>query len=435
MFYFALAVFLAAAAEPQEGPPSSQTATPEQKPRSDKKDLEARVAELEREVERLRQNEDEAAPQSAQPPPPAATSANLLNPTVTAIGNGLYRYDDRAVGEAGERIDNNFNVREVELDLRAAVDPFADGVVIASFESERVGEFEAGIEEGYVNIKRLPFPVFDDPPLGLKLKVGRFRPEIGRINRLHLHDLPQMTRPMVIEEFFGEEGFVGNGLSAQFFIPTPFDEESALELTAQLLTGGGVLIAPGPPQSPAAVGNLRWFRTVAGAHNFDLSLIFHFGRTDPEATLNAMTYSADFLYKWKPLRGGEFRSFVVGGQVFYTRRAFLEEVDTDGDGQIDASERRDTNPLGYFAFTQYQLDRSTYLGVRWDDTAAIAGDQFRRRAVSGYLTWYTSEFLRFRVGYERRLSDIAEENGRNSAFAEINLVFGAHPPEPFWVNR
>ncbi len=384
----------------------------------DRKDLERRLQDLERELQRMR-----------------VQGPNVFNPTLSVIGNGLYRYDDRPVFVDDDRIDKQFNLREVELDLRAAVDPFADAVVIVSLESATPGEFETSIEEGYVVIKRLPVPLLDEPPLGLKLKAGRFRTETGRINRLHLHDLPQISRPLVIEEFFGEEGFVANGLSVQLFVPTPFDEASAVELTAQALSGGGVAVADGPARFPGAVGNLRWFRTFASAHNVDLSLLAHFGRTDPAGELRAVTYGADFLYKWKPLRGGEFRSFLLGGELLYSDRDFLGLVDTDGDGVPDASEKRTARPFGYFAFAQYQLARSLYVGARWDDTRTIADDATRRRAVSGYLTWYTSEFLRFRVGYERRFSDVSDEDGRDSAFAELNVVFGAHPPEPFWVNR
>ncbi len=400
------------------------------------KPAEQRIADLENELQRLRlQAPDEHF--DSLPPVPASgnASANVFNPTLTVIGNGLYRYDDRAVMDGDTRIDNQFNLREVELDLRAAVDPFADGVLIVAFPSATSGAFEAEIEEGYVNIKRLPLPLLDEPPLGLKLKLGRFRTETGRINRLHLHDLPQISRPLVTEEFFGEDGFIANGLSAQTFIPTPFDEESAVELTAQALAGGGVALADGPARRPAFVGNLRWFRPFAESHNVDLSFIFHFGRTNPEATLNALTYSADFLYRWKPLRGGEFRSFVLAGQVFYSRRAFLEDMDTNGDGIPDAWTMRRTSPLGYFAWAQVQLSRRTYLGARWDDTASIMNAATRRRAITGTVTWYASEFLRFRLGYEHRFSDLAEEHGRNSAFAELVFVFGSHPPEPFWVNK
>ena len=404
------------------------------------KPVEERVKELEAEVERLKLQMPEAEPEEngevAVEAPPAQVSPNALNPTVTAVGNGLYRYDDQAVVlEEGEAVDNRFNLREVELDFRAAVDPFADGVFILAAESEVPGEYEVGIEEGYAVIKRLPVAVLDEPPLGLQLKIGRFRPEIGRINVLHLHDLPQMTRPLTTEEWFGEEGYIGNGASARVFLPTPFDEDSALELTGQILTGGGAAVADGAGDSPAEVANLRWFRTFGEAHNVDLSFIFHHGRTDAAATRSAFTGAVDFLYKWKPLRRGESRSFVLGGQGFLGERDFAEEIDSDGDGEPDALVEGSASPGGYFAFAQFQTTRTTYLGARWDDTSTITDDQLRRRAVGGYAAWYASEFLRLRLGYEHRLSDLEAEDGRNSLFAELNVVIGAHPPEPFWVNK
>ncbi len=431
----ATSLFLPSAAGAQQPAPPPAPAPRPARPA----DLAGRVEQLEAEVERLRlqlPDEDaEGEEGEVEPAPQAPTaSANAFNPTVTVVGNGLYRYDDRAVLADDAAIDNTFNLREVELDFRAAVDPFADGVVIVALESEVPGEFEAGVEEGYVRIKRLPVPVLDEPPLALQFKVGRFRPEIGRINVLHLHDLPQMIRPLVTEELFGEEGYVGNGISARVLLPS-FDDESATELTVQALTGGGVAVADGPTDSPAAVANLRWFRSFGGEHNVDLSAIFHTGRTDADGERNAFTYSADFLYKWKPLRRGEFRSFVLGGQVFASQRDFLEEIDSDGDGEPDMVEERDSSPVGYFGFAQFQAARTVYLGARWDDTATVADDSLRRQAIGAYATWYTSEFLRFRLGYEHRISDLAEEDGRDSVFAELNFVFGAHPPEPFWVNR
>src|SRR5260221_660144 len=82
-----------------------------------------------------------------------------------------------------------------ELDARAAVNPSADAVLILSFESEFPGDASASVEEGYVTLKRLPF--LEQPPLGLKLRAGRFRPSFGLINVLHTHDLPQSVRPLV----------------------------------------------------------------------------------------------------------------------------------------------------------------------------------------------------------------------------------------------
>lgn len=386
----------------------------------DPSDLASRIGALEEELEALRLASLDTFVETVTPAAETQALPNIFNPTLTVFGSGLYRFDHRA----------SFNLREVEIDLRAAVDPHADGVVIVAFESEVPGEFEAAVEEGFITIKRLPIPILDEPPLGLKLKVGRFRTEIGRINRLHLHDLPHVFRPLVIEELFGPEGFVASGVSAQFFLPSP-SESSALELTLQAVAGGGVSIADSPARFPGFVGNLRWFSAIADDHQIDLSLVFHAGRTDDAGDLWATTYAADVLYKWKPLRRGEYRSFLIGGEVFYARRRFLEPVDATPEAE---EQTRRTAPFGYFAFTQIQLSRGAYVGARFDDTRTIADDDAARRAISGYLTLYASEFLRFRLGYEHRFS--ADEEARlHSAFAELTFVFGAHPPEPFWVNR
>ena len=61
-------------------------------------------------------------------------------------------------------------------------------------------------------------------PLGLKFQIGRFRPSFGKFNTLHTHDLPQSTRSLLTEEFLGEEGFISQGVSTDFYLPTPWSE-------------------------------------------------------------------------------------------------------------------------------------------------------------------------------------------------------------------
>ena len=158
------------------------------------KDLEKRLAEAEK-----RQSQ--------------TTSANpltVLNPRLTVVGDFLWRFDDRKVfldnDPANPRIDDTINMREVELDLRASVDPFVEAVGVLSLESEVPGEFEASVEEFYAVVKSLPLPLWETPPLGTKIKVGRFRTEFGLNNKSHTHDLPQSDRPLALVEFLGEEG-------------------------------------------------------------------------------------------------------------------------------------------------------------------------------------------------------------------------------------
>ncbi len=142
-------------------------------------------------MEQEKEAEQSAPSQSAQSA--AQSFPGALNPAISVIGNFVGRADtQRVFNDSGDRIDNKMNLREAEIDMRVPIDPYADGVLIASLESESPGKFSAGVEEGYVTIKKLPF--LDEPPLGLKLKVGRFRPTFGLFNILHTHDLPTTFR-------------------------------------------------------------------------------------------------------------------------------------------------------------------------------------------------------------------------------------------------
>src|SRR5690349_22622613 len=104
------------------------------------------ISELRSEIEAL---EDDIARARAKASLPATQSASAFNPAITVFGNFLARGDSRPVfvddDPSSPRVDDRFLLREVELDFRAAIDPWADGVVIATFEAEEPGEYEAGI--------------------------------------------------------------------------------------------------------------------------------------------------------------------------------------------------------------------------------------------------------------------------------------------------
>lgn len=404
--------------------------------------LKNQIAEMQQQMrqmmERIEQLEKEKAaePETAQQPAAQPQSIlGALNPAISVITNFVARADSKIVRNAdGDRVDNKFNLREAEIDLRAPIDPYADGVLIASIESESPGKFSAGVEEGYVTIKKLPF--LDEPPLGLKLKLGRFRPAFGKFNILHTHDLPTTFRSLPTAEFMGEEGFIQNGASGNFFIPTPWDAESSLDGTLEIFNGGDVAISPKSKSGPAYLGHLRWYRTFQDAHSLDLGWSSY---VHPAANgASADFHGLDFMYRWKPLRQGEYKSFLFGGEAMFARHAYPK---ADEPPEVaHAISRRGLQsgkgtPFGYSLFGQWQFDQRTYAGLRWDQTTTLFDPKLMRRSVTPYLSYYLSEFLRARLSYEHRWSDLFTENNRNSFFFELNWVFGAHPPEPFWVNK
>jgi hypothetical protein len=394
------------------------------------KRLESRLEEL----QMLRNATETEAPAAAVPPATAPqTMPGALNPAIAVVGNLVGRVDSQKVfNEEGNRIDNKILLREAEIDMRVPVDPYADGVLITALESETPDDFSVGIEEGYVNIKKLPF--MDRTPLGLKLKAGRFRPLFGAINLLHTHDLPQTFRPLPVQEFLGSEGFVEDGISANFFLPSP-GENSSLDFAFDVLSGGGIAVSPDPDSRMAYLGHLRYYQSFKDSHSLQLGWSSYF-HPEGNGIREADIHGFDFMYRWKPGRMGEWKSFLLGGELMFGRRAYPEAFEMpDVSRAIEGRDPGAGKPLGYYVFTQWQLNRRTYAGVRWDKTDVLYDPSLRRRSITPFVSYYFSEFLRFRLNYEHRWSDLFTENRRNSVYAELNFLLGSHPPEPFWVNK
>jgi hypothetical protein len=376
----------------------------ERRQREELLDLQSQIDALEEELEATRR--------ASAPPPPGA---NAFNPQITVFGSFLARIDDQPVyledDPAAERIDDSMSLREAEVDLRAAIDPWADGVLILASEAEVPGEFETGIEEGYLTLKKLP--LVDTAPAGLKLKAGRFRPAFGRFNKIHLHDLPSVDYPRSFATFLGDEGYIQDGVSGQFFLPS-ISESSTLEGTLELLGGGDLPLAEDARSSElAGLAHVGWFNELSQAQSLDL------GASGWTEGSDRTLVGVDATWKWKPHATGQWRSLLVGGELFAS--------DVDDDSSDDA--------LGYFGWAQYQFSRNTYLGVRYDRAEELEDASLVTHTYSTYLTYYTTEFLRFRLGLDHAESDVEHEDGRNSAFLELTFVFGAHPVEPYWVNR
>jgi len=342
--------------------------------------------------------------------------SNLFNPGITVFGNFLARSDDTRVyvddDPTADRVDDRFHLREFEVDFRAAIDPWADGVLIVAHEADAPGTTDTAIEEGYVTLKKLP--VLDSAPGGLKVQVGRFRPGFGRFNQIHLHDLPQPSYPASLGNFLGPEGWIDDGVSGQFFLPSPSDTQT-LEATAAVLNGGGMPIADGQDGSNLAVlGHVKWFADLGLGKNVEV------GVSGLQSDVDHRLLGADATYKWKPADAGEWESFLIGGELF---QADLNEAGLAGD------------PLGYYLWSQYQFSRNTYVGVRYDRKEELADSSMVTDTYGVYATHYTTEFLRLRLGAEHADSDVSVLDGRDTLMLEINLIFGSHPVEPYWVNR
>lgn len=358
-----------------------------------------------------------------------AMAPTVLNPRTTAFINFAARADNKNVFDADGATDisNKPFLRSVELDFRAPVDPYAEAVAVLAVEDEAGRGFHVDLEEAYGVLTRLP--VLEEAPLGVKLKVGKFRAPFGVNNRLHMHDLPWTTRPLVVSKYLGtehgdffESGFNPIGFDLDFFLPNPIPS-TTLEMALGIVRAGDIgLGQPPEPRQPAYVGHLTFSRDWNNEHLLTLGGSGYVERANDAPRLLGI----DATYRWSPAEQRQWYSLVLGGELFTGSHTIADSL-----GEVKQK------LFGWFGYAQYQLSYWTYAGVRYDWLKEPHNETLRTTSWSVYLSYYTTEFLRFRLGFQQLTSDAlnADRNNIKSIQLEVNFVFGSHPTEPYWVNR
>lgn len=334
---------------------------------------------------------------------------NAFNPRVTVFGDFIYTNAKGPIlNDAGDDISDRASLREGELDFRADIDPVAKGVAILSFPEERPGEYAVEAEEMYVLLPGVTE--------GLDLKVGRFRPAFGTDNLLHTHDLPWTDRPLVVQEFLGDEGFGETGAEAKYLVPGT--GSVPVELRYALVNGESAAVLSGSgSHNQAHLGRISTFFDVGDASFLQLGTSGMYGESDLQGGETKML-AIDLLYKWRPKEERALHSLVVQAEGFY--------LDRDLNGSPVKS-------YGMYATLLWQQSRDLYFGVRGDWTQFADLDSGHAQAASIWASYYTSEFLRFRLGFEAL--DDSRKQLDWTAFFQMTFVFGSHPAEPYWVNR
>ena len=246
--------------------------------------------------ERLLQLEEQRGGFEPAPQPSATGTGqgNLFNPQITAFLDMGASVSTNGSNNAF----NRFNLREAELDFRSAISPSADGVLILAI-GEEIEQTAGGttidtvfeLEEGYIYFHTLPFD--------LALKGGKFRNAFGRNNLLHTHDMPQVTRPSVIQAFFGPEGSATVGASASWLVPNAWDKY--VELTVEVANADGGEEAPifgGPDaDNPAVIVHLKLFDDIGETSTFEIGGSYLFTHTSGDSDFDANVFGLDLTYQ------------------------------------------------------------------------------------------------------------------------------------------
>jgi hypothetical protein len=380
------------------------------------------------------------------------TTSRLL-PDISLVGDLIA---DVSPDGSTQEDETRFGIRELELGIQAAVDPYfrADAFL-------GISDLEGiAIEEAYLSTLALPY--------SLQIRGGRFHLPVGKQNTTHRPELHTLEYPYVIQRFLGPEGGKGTGLwVSKLFTPFGFYQE--LQLVAMDRFGGDadghgaeeaehaeeLAIEPDEPPNRSLSGagyaaRLRNYWDLSQSANIELSASAATGKAtqgvfcvpvgggeevacDGHPTgVNVRTgvVGTDFTVRWRPLQQGLYRSFIF--QAEWMRQLNDETPELfDAPSGFDLEYEGPTRSYdGFYAFARYQLSRRTYFGARYDWLEDPELDGTRLTAASGYLTFFPSEFSKIVAGYERLMPGGGLE-ATNRLIVQATFALGPHRPHPF----
>lgn len=377
--------------------------------------LEDRLFDVEAQVATLKTELAETKSLAAQERPSA------FNPSISVIGDILGQYGlnvpkgpPDAKGHQ-HAFQNGVTVRELEFEFRGAIDPWADALVVVAIEQHKIDDFDIKVEEAYARLKK--WPLIDFAPFGTEMRLGKFRTALGRMNRIHVHNIPQISYPLAMHVFLGEEGFASQGIS--FNSSWAFSSKSALSWVLEGVMGNKLPMQEKESRAiPNGIAHLWWHQELTENHYLDIGASSLVGRNGAAGSGAFWLGGADVHYSYLPTGYGQNPVFLMGSEFY------LANKETNGRW-----------PLGNFTWAQTKMLGSSFVGLRYDIAPQEAQLDAFQHALGGYVGLYTSEFLRFRLGYEHVMPNLNSLEGDHRFLLSVNFIVGSHPVEPYFANR
>jgi len=318
-------------------------------------------------------------------------NASALNPEISATG------DVRLVASEGQK-EINGEAREFEVAFQSALDPYSNTKIILTFEDE-----EVGVEEGYLYWTGLPGR--------LRVDVGKFRQQLGDLNRWHLHALPETEYPLVYQRFLGEEGLSGVGVSLYTALPISI-AGGTHEVWLQGTTAESDPLYAGAHE-PTVLFRLQNFWQLSRSTYAQLGFTGSGGNND-DVDLRSRLAGADFRLTYRPPESGTRREITFRAEGY---RLHADESSIT------------TNRYGTFLDLNAKLTRRWVLGTRYDWVEAPRGPDDTEWRLTPSVTWWQSEFVYLRMEGEHRHTEL--EGSHNMLTLQAVWAMGPHKHETY----
>ncbi|MFN0149520.1 MAG: hypothetical protein ACKVU1_02280 [bacterium] len=357
---------------------------------------------------------------------PASTGparGNILNPDISVVGWIQYATDDLSTeeeegeigaspksaraGRAAQADESESDppvtqVREVELGLQSAIDPYSRADIFIAFSPEE----GVDVEEAYLTFLSLPGSV--------QARLGKHRSFVSRFNRTHPPEAAFATRPLVTELFFGEEGLFVEGGSLSRLVPNPWDLYVNIDVEFSNAPEEGAVFAPADREDLLFGGRASAFADLSEAVNVTLGTSFYRGPAKVEedaAARHATLSGGDVTLRWKDPRRATYRSFLWATEM------------------LSASDGESARATGLFTHAEYQFARRWRTGARYDWTEIPAAGAAHESGVLGYITFNPSEFSLFSAQFAAVRDEAGEWDQR--LYGKVTFSMGPHGGHAF----
>lgn len=374
------------------------------------------VQEQQKEIRILKETREVEPVPVTQVSSASRTLQGRWNPDIGALADTVLLLDSpKEDVEGADRI----SVRELELILGSPVDPYSRLDATIAF-----SDFEAAsLEEAY-------YTHFDILGWGITGRLGRFKPYIGKAASLHRDSLDTVDEPLVVQRYFGLEGFNKSGADISRDIDFPWPV--AHRLTLGVLEGGngeeGTLFGE-TRRRPTLYAHLKNYLDLSQTTGLEFGITDLAGSRDADSAfeVNVLGLDATLIHRYADQRHMKLQAEtyrVSRAESFYS----LEDSDT---GEITGQDLDDARNLwGGYVLADWRFHPQWAAGFRWDNVQLIetaedfANPESTERGYTGYLTFYQSEFARWRLQVSH--IDLTNADDDNRIFVQGTFAIGEH---------
>lgn len=355
-----------------------------------------------------------------------------LNPEISVIPRFRLESDDGRELPARRIFSRpQFTLEEFEVAVQAHLNPYARADVFLAKAGS--GDEPIEIEEAYATFLR-------GLPLDLNFRIGKYLADYGKLNMLHPHIWPFLSKPLSLERFLGDEGINDLGLSASLLLPT--GDVLYTKLTIDVLRGNSI-----PTIDPAAdsrsggpglidtlssevlyanSGRLMMFFPVGEDSDLEIGFSGLTGIHDPYQKLRFYYSNFDFKYKWKP---SAYTSLVLQGEALFNSRKISVGPDARGRRSFQT-----VSSGGFYVFGDLQFSKVFSIGVRYDWSQSPYSTTDKAEGGAVFIGYYpVEETAAFRLQYQhtRAMAPGAEIRSVNSLALQFVFALGPHKAHPF----